>query len=125
MDEALNKSHELMRQINSDDYPKTTECPSEVGSLNTEILLSCDPANPASVAAPNWKSRHVYGYKRPRSRRSKTLSSIQISHDIMGLTSDQPAQSFTAQPTDNNLNNRISFMTAFLVITTFDASKCI
>lgn len=93
--------------INADDMPRKTECPSDVGSLDTEALVSMNPTegyNAESSAMPSWKSRHVYGYKRPRSRRSKTMSSLQIAHDLIGLVEEQPAQSFTARPAGKRLS---------------------
>ncbi|XP_045215778.2 uncharacterized protein LOC123566021 isoform X2 [Mercenaria mercenaria] len=107
VEEALNKSQELIRQINTDDFPSNTNVPSDVGSLATDVLVSMDPVegyqgagDPGTSTLPAWKSKHVFGYKRPRNRRSKTLSSIQIAHDMMGLTADQPQHSFTAQPNE-------------------------
>ena len=44
MEEALNKSQELIKQMNADEMPKTTECPSDVGSLNTDVLVNMNPA---------------------------------------------------------------------------------
>ncbi|WAQ98359.1 hypothetical protein MAR_022732 [Mya arenaria] len=113
VDEALNKSQELIKQINADNIPKTIHCPSDVGSLTTDILVSMNPLDGYSdnqdpgaggvVAQPTWKSKHVFGYKRPRNRRSKTLSSLQIAHDMMGLIEEQPNQSFTAQPHEKSV----------------------
>lgn len=116
VEEALNKSQELIRQINTDDYPNKTNVPSDVGTLATDDLVSMNPiegykgaGDAGTSTLPTWKSKHVYGYKRPRNRRSKTLSSIQIAHDMMGLMADKPQQSFTAQPngkliTDHDLH---------------------
>lgn len=106
VDEALNKSQQLIKQINSDNFPNKTDCPSDVGSLATDVLVSMNPIegylDPATTntVLPAWKSGHVYGYKRPRNRRAKTLNSIQITHDLLGLMNDQPAQHFTAQPSE-------------------------
>ncbi|KAL4227783.1 hypothetical protein ACF0H5_013219 [Mactra antiquata] len=107
VEEALNKSQDLIKQINLDDFPSKSNVPIEVGSLATDVLVSIDPTtgyretgSGEDGIAPSWKSKHVYGYKRPRNRRSKTLSSVQIAHDMMALTSEQPQQSFTAQPND-------------------------
>ena len=105
----MDKSQELIRQINTDEFTNKTDVPSEVGSLATDVLVSMNPVEGyggtadggTSSALPSWKSKHVFGYKRPRNRRSKTLSSIQIAHDMMGLNADQPQQSFIAQPNGN------------------------
>ncbi|XP_052276636.1 uncharacterized protein LOC127875922 isoform X3 [Dreissena polymorpha] len=115
LEEALNKSQELIRQINSDDFAKKTDCPSDIGSLTTDILVSMNPAegytDPGALdgAPPPWKSKHIYGYKRPRARRSKTLSSLQIAHDMMGLTDPVPNQSFTAQPSSEKAAGHVTF----------------
>ena len=112
MEDALNKSQELLSDLEKDEYPNKTECPSEVGSLSTDILTSMNPTagyqDPTGSKIPAWKSRHVFGYKRPRSRRSKTLSSIQISHDMLGLANDQLTQ---ASPTKSKNANtsRVTF----------------
>lgn len=105
VEEALNKSQELIRQINTDDFPNKTNVPSDVGTLATDDLVSMNPiegyqgaGDTGTSTLPTWKSKHVFGYKRPRNRRSKTLSSIQMAHDMMGLMADKPQQSFTAQP---------------------------
>lgn len=107
VEEALNKSQELIRQINTDEFPSKTNVPSDVGTLATDDLVSMNPlegyqgdGDMGTSTLPTWKSKHVYGYKRPRNRRSKTLSSIQIAHDMMGLMAEKPQQSFTAQPNE-------------------------
>ena len=114
MEDALNKSQELLNDLEIDEYPNKTDCPSEVGSLSTDILTSMNPVagyqDPTGSKIPSWKSRHVFGYKRPRSRRSKTLSSIQISHDMLGLTNDQPSQIFSPTKNKNaNTSNQVTF----------------
>ena len=112
MEDALNKSQELLNDLEKDEYPNKTECPSEVGSLSTDILTSMNPVagyqDTAGSKLPAWKSRHVFGYKRPRSRRSKTLSSIQISHDMLGLANEQLTQT---SPTKNKnaSTSRVTF----------------
>lgn len=114
MEDALNKSHELLKDLDKDEYPDTTQCPSEVGSLSTDVLTSLNPVegyqDPLGSKLPSWKSKHVFGYKRPRSRRSKTLSSIQISHDMLGLKDEQQSQSISPQKSINaSTSNRVTF----------------
>lgn len=114
VEEALNKSQELLNKVNAEDLPNRTSVPSDVGSLATDVLVSVDPAEGLVDAAsgegalPSWKSKHVYGYKRPRNRRAKTLGSIQIAHDLMALNADQPPQSFTARPNER-MGQRVTF----------------
>lgn len=95
VEEALNKSQELLRQVEGDDEAPPT-CPSDVGSLNTDVLLSIDPVK------PSWQSKHVYGYKKPRSRRAKTMSSLQIAHDMMGLNTDGKEGMVTTEKSVNS-----------------------
>ena len=99
--------------------------PSDVGSLDTEILISMNPgegykADTENSAMPNWKSKHVYGYKRPRNRRSKTMSSVQIAHDYMALMEEMPNQSFTARPAGNSDKATLTTMTTILNLFVFD-----
>ena len=115
VEDALNKSQELMNELEKDEYPNQTECPSDVGSLSTDVLVSMNPAegykDPGGIKLPGWKSKHVFGYKTPRSRRSKTLSSIQISHDLLGLIKEQPSQTFSPQKSKNSnaSTHRVTF----------------
>ena len=114
VEDALNKSQELLNDLEQDEYPNKTECPSDIGSLSTDLLVSMNPAegykDPGGNKLPGWKSKHVFGYKRPRSRRAKTLSSIQISHDLMGLLNEQPSQTFSPQKSKTaNTSNRVTF----------------
>ncbi|KAL3866991.1 hypothetical protein ACJMK2_044233 [Sinanodonta woodiana] len=87
VEDALNKSQELLDKIGQDGLnPVQTECPSDVGSLNTETLLSLNPVQGYKSSATGEKrsSNHVYSYRTARTRRAKTMSSIQLSHDLLG-----------------------------------------
>ena len=104
-----------MNELENDEYPNRTECPSDVGSLSTDVLVSMNPAegykDPAGSSLPGWKSKHVFGYKTPRSRRSKTLGSIEISHDLLGLIKEQPSQISSPQKSKlgNSSTHRVTF----------------
>lgn len=77
VDEALNKSGELLKRIASDErLPR--DAPSDIESANTDTLINMNPG-----AAAHRKG-HVYSYKNPRNR-SKTVGAAPQKRDMSSV----------------------------------------
>ncbi|XP_062588143.1 uncharacterized protein LOC134249798 isoform X3 [Saccostrea cucullata] len=77
VDEALNKSGELLHRI-AHDEPLPKEGPSDIESVNTDTLINMK----LGTAAP--KRGHVYSYKNPRNR-SKTVGAAPQKRDLSSV----------------------------------------
>ncbi|KAL5004935.1 hypothetical protein ScPMuIL_018391 [Solemya velum] len=69
--DALNRSTDLLDRLSKDELP-AHHCPSDIGSLNTDLLLSENPLSALNMASER-KQGHIYSYRTSRPR-SKTLS---------------------------------------------------
>lgn len=76
--DALNRSTDLLDRLSRDQLP-SHHCPSDIGSLNTDLLLSENPLS-ALNAASERKAGHIYSYRTSRPR-SKTLSSTDVAYE--------------------------------------------
>ena len=69
VEEALSRSAQLLENIKTDALV-SPRCVSDVGSLNTDVLLSVNPYNPAdninAIKSRESRSRHRYSYHTPR-----------------------------------------------------------
>lgn len=77
VDEALNKSGELLKRIASDErLPR--DVPSDIESANTDTLINMNPGAAAQ------RKGHVYSYKNPRNR-SKTVGAAPQKRDLSSV----------------------------------------
>ncbi|XP_022332955.2 uncharacterized protein LOC111130332 isoform X2 [Crassostrea virginica] len=107
VDDALNRSGELLKRIASDEH-LARDVPSEIESANTDTLINM------KVGPASHKSGHVYSYKNPRNR-SKTMGAAPLKRnpssveDILtsrrsGLANLPPPMSFksSSQPRERS-----------------------
>lgn len=73
VDEALNKSGELLKRIASDER-LARDVPSDIESANTDTLINMNPE----------RKGHVYSYKNPRNR-SKTVGAAPQKRDLSSV----------------------------------------
>lgn len=73
VDEALNKSGELLKRIASDER-LARDVPSDIESANTDTLINMNPE----------RKGHVYSYKNPRNR-SKTVGAAPQKRDLSNV----------------------------------------
>ncbi|KAK7486812.1 hypothetical protein BaRGS_00021959 [Batillaria attramentaria] len=74
VEEALSRSAQLLETIQTDALV-SPRCVSDVGSLNTDILLSVNPYNPGDVVTGRQsRSRHRYSYHTAGHHHARSLS---------------------------------------------------
>lgn len=73
VEEALTRSAQLLETIQTDTLV-SPRCVSDVGSLNTDMLLSINPYNPEALPGRQSRSRHRYSYHTPGHQHTRSLS---------------------------------------------------